>query len=129
MHPEGRVPVLARRGVVLDGALIGAISFEDGRLEVDPIRLAIHSVEPGSAAEALDMNPGDIVQTVDGRRFDSLDPLIAYLEGREPSVPVKVVFRRSSPSYNRWTEFHVRELPGEGIELVGPDPRTLSGGH
>ena len=129
VQPEWRVPVLARRGVILDGALIAPMVFEDGAQEVDPLRLVVQSVEPGSAAASLDVEPMDIIHSVDGKRFDSLDALIGYLDGREPAAPVKLVFRRISPSFNRWTEFHVRELPGEETSTVGPETQAMSVGH
>jgi S1-C subfamily serine protease len=129
VRPEWRLPVLKRRGVILDGALIAPMVFEDGALEVEPARLVVQSVEPGSAAAALNVGPMDIIHSVDGKRFDRLDALIAYLEGREKVAPVNIVFRRSSPSVNRWMEFHTRELPGQEIRVVGAETLTSSSGH
>jgi len=127
VRPEWRVPVLARRGVILDGALIAPMTFEDGALEVDPARLVVQSVEPGSAAAAIDIGAMDIIRTVDGRRFDDLDALIGYLKGRQAASPVKVVFRRGSPNINRWSEYHERELPGKATSTVGPETQAMSG--
>ena len=125
-HPSLRPSVVARRGVSIDGALIAPIVFEDSTALSEPARLVVQSVAPGSAAEALAIGPLDVIHTVDGRRFDDLESLIGYLHQRPSGSPVRMVFRRMSPSVNRWYEFHVRDLPGTDTQIVGPETQLLS---
>lgn len=127
-HPDPRPSVLARRGVSVDGALIAPMAFDDTTALGEPARLIVHFVEDGSAAMSLDIQKLDIVQSVDGRPFDDLDSLIAYLDQHRNGRPVRVVFRRMSDSPTRWFELHVRELPNTDTHVVGPEPELLSTG-
>ena len=127
VRPNPRPSVVGRRGVSLDGALIAPFTIEDASPLNKPARLLVHSVEPGSAAHSLGMSTMDVIETIDGRRFDDLDALLGYLHGHEDGVTLRVVFRRFSPSYNRWFDLHVRDFPGEEKRLIGPDARLASG--
>lgn len=123
-----RPSVVQRQGIVVDGALIAAIALEDSAL-ADPARLFVQSVEPGSAAAARGFDKLDIVDTIDGRRFEDLKSLVSYLDGRDPKKPIRMVLRRWSESSTRWIEFHTRELPGEEIQQVGPEVHLVSEGR
>jgi S1-C subfamily serine protease len=112
--------------VSIDGALIAPIAIEDSTSLSEPGRLVVQSVAPGSAAEALGIGPMDVIHSIDGKRFDDLEVLIAYMTQRSSGSPVRIVFRRMSQSFNRWFEYHVRELPGESTQIVGPDTQLLS---
>ena len=125
--PIRRPSVIARRGVVLDGAVIAPIVFEDGRELTEPAQLVVQSVAPGSAAETLGLERMDIIHSVDGRPIDDLDALIARLGRHRAGTPIRVVFRRMSGAYDRWFELHLRDLPGDQISLLGAAPRLLTG--
>ena len=118
--------VTARRGVEVDGALVAPIEFDDEASLKEPVRLAVHSVEPGSAAEMLGLDRQDMLESVDGRAFTDLESLSGYLRQRPKGKPIKIVFRRWSPSNDRIFDYHVRELPGEDVEFVGPDPNLVT---
>ena len=118
-HPSYRASIVARRGVVIDGALIAPLAYEDSTVLRHSASLVVHSVDTGSAAEAVDLESADNVVTIDGRTFEGLDDLIAYLGDRKKGTPLKLVLTRLSPSHNRWFDYHVRELPGEDYEVVG----------
>jgi S1-C subfamily serine protease len=126
-RPNPRHSVVGRRGMVLDGALIAPFTIEDASPLTRSARLIVHSVEPGSAAQSLGMSAMDIIESIDGRRFADLDSLLGYLHGHEDGVTLRVVFRRFSPSYNRWFDLHVRDLPGAEKRLIGPDARLAGG--
>lgn len=123
-RPSRRPTTIERRGVSIDGALVAPIIFEDMPALSEPVRLLVHSVEPASAAEGLDFVAMDIIESIDGRRFGDLDSLLAYLRGRPAGAPLHVVFRRMSDIANTWFEYHVRDLPGREIEVVGPKPQA-----
>jgi len=119
-RPSRRPSVVARRGVSVDGALIAPMSFEDAAALSKAARLVVQSVEPGSSAEALGVESMDVVESVDGRSFDDLNGLLAYLRQHADRVPLHVVFRRASPSVNRWFELHARDLPGRETRVIEP---------
>ena len=125
--PIARPSVLARRGISIDGALIAPFDLDDAVALAEPAHLTIQSVAPGSAAEALGMEQMDIVHSIDGRSFADLDSLAAYLQGRPDDAKVRIVFRRFTSSDGRWLDFHLRELPGEDIQTVGPEAELLTG--
>lgn len=126
VKPARRPSVVDRRGIIVDGAVIAPIAFEDLSAVNEPAQLVVHSVEPGSPAEALGLGRMDIIYSVDGHAFD-LGALTTYMEHRRQGVPVRIVFRRFSDSVNRWFEFHARDLPGEQVRLIGAESRLLSG--
>ena len=126
-HPAARPSVLARRGISIDGALIAPLDLDDAMALAEPAHLTVQSVAPGSAAEALGMDAMDIVHSIDGRSFADLDSLAAYLQGRPEDAKVRIVFRRFTSNGARWLDFHLRELPGEDIQTVGPETELLTG--
>jgi len=124
--PVPRDPVIARRGVSVDGALLAPIYLEDDANLRDPARLVVQSVESSSAAEMLAVEEQDILQSVDGRPFTELDALARYLRQRPKSRPLKIVFRRWSGRDDRIFDYHVRVLPGDEVQVVGPEPGLVS---
>jgi S1-C subfamily serine protease len=127
--PARRPSVVARRGVSLDGALIAPIASEDSTALTEPAHLVVQSVEDGSTASAEDVEEMDILQTVDGLRFDDLDALVAYLDRHRNGPPLHIVFRRPGSNSNHWFTWHVRELPNTDTHIVGPEPELLSTGR
>lgn len=125
-HPTPRPPVTDRWAVSVDGALIAPIRFEDGAELSEPVSLIVHSVEPGSTAEALGLDQYDIVESVDGRAFSDLDTLLDYLNTRDPG-PLELVIRRWSVQEHRLFDYDSRELPGDDVHVVGPGPESKTG--
>ena len=122
--PELAPQVISERGLNLDGALIAPVVFVDGDTPARMRGLYVHSIEPGSAAEIEGLEQFDQIETIDGRAFDDLDALRAYVEGHRKDAVLKVVVARTSPYNDRWDDYHVRELPGEVVERVGaPEER------
>lgn len=126
--PALRPSVVARRGVSIDGALISTMAVEDSAAFSASTRLIVQFVEDGSAANSLEIQKLDILQSIDGRQIEDLDALTAYLD-QHRNKPVRAVFRRMSESPHRWFETHVRELPNEDTRVVGPDSELLSSDH
>jgi S1-C subfamily serine protease len=120
VRPEFYPPVIARRGVSIDGVLIAPHEFEDGAVLREPPRLIVHSVDPGSQAEMKDFQPQDYVQSVDGRRVDDLDSLLALVRGRPEGAALSFVLVRAGGGGRRITECQLRELPGTDVHVVGP---------
>jgi S1-C subfamily serine protease len=123
--PELRADLLDRRGISIDGARISPLEFDDQAVIPGRSTLLIHSVEPGSVASIRGLEAGDYVHEIDGRRFDSLDSLIAHVRSRA-GHPLTVVVRRSSPDSYRVFDYHLRELPGDDIKLIGPEGATTA---
>jgi S1-C subfamily serine protease len=122
VRPELYPPVTARRGLRVDGALIAPVMIEDSAVFRDLPRLVVQSIEPGSRAEALSIQSGDMLWSVDGRRVADLDSLTALIQGRTDGAPLTTLLLRGSGRNHRLFDCHVRELPGEDIQAVGPPP-------
>jgi S1-C subfamily serine protease len=120
VHPRLCLSVTERRGIRIDGALIAPFEIEDASSLLDVPGLRVQSVEPGSRAEALDLEPGDFVLSVDGRPVRDLDSLVALVLPRPRPTPLSVVLTRESARSHRIFDSHVRELPGADVHLVGP---------
>jgi len=119
-HPIPRQPLLERYGIMIDGALIAPVDFEDEPDSPEAVRLAVHFVQSASTALSLGIQQGDILYSVDGRRFNDLDALVAYLHGRPASKPLDVVLKRSSSAATSAFDYLARTLPYEQVQSVGP---------
>jgi S1-C subfamily serine protease len=117
--PSLREPLMARRGISVDGALVAEIPYEDALTLREPAPLLVQSVEPGSTAEMLGLAEQDIVRSVDGKRFEHIDRLIDYLLHRPKGRPLTIVVRRWSDEQTRIFDYHVRTLPGTEVSVVG----------
>jgi hypothetical protein len=120
VRPALREPITDRRGIWIDGALIGTLDVDDDPDSIGARPLILHSVAPSSAASSLELGSLDIVHRLDGRAFTSLDSLISYVQSRPPR-PLRLEVRRGSGNTYRNFEYHARELPGEDVKLVGPE--------
>jgi PDZ domain-containing secreted protein len=83
-------------------------------------------VDPGSAAEALGLEAGDLIDTIDGQRFQTLDALIGHLRQRELGKSIPVTLRRWSQELQVVFDYHVRDLPAESFEVFGPGDESVS---
>ena len=126
-RPESRPSMVDRQGVVIDGAVIAPVTYDDAAMMVDPARLAVHSVEPGSRAETVDVQSMDYVESSDGRPVTELDDLIKRLGSHRAGEPIHLVLARQTDDPHRWFDLQTRELPGDEIRVVGRDSRLLSG--
>lgn len=126
--PALRPSLVNRSGVSIDGALFSTVGYEDGMGELLGTHLMIESVEPSSASEMSSLQECDMLYRVDGRRFDEVKALSAYLKER-PAGPIAIVVRRSSNDFYRVYDYHYRELPGEDIKWIGPDPDAVVAGR
>ncbi len=126
VRPEPRPSTVARWGVSVDGALIADFPFEDGAVFAKAPRLMVHSVEDGSMASSLDIQEGDLIESVDGRPVIALPALSKYLAGRKSGRPLRLVLRRSGGSDRRIFGHQVRDLPGDEVELVGNPAHSVA---
>lgn len=118
VRPTLQPAILARRGVRIDGALLGPIAFEDERALTEPARLILHSVDPTSAAQTLGLQSYDVLSSLDGRTFSDLDSLAEYLRRRPRGQAIEIVLRRGTANLYRYWDYHFRTLPGDEIKMV-----------
>ena len=126
-HPELAQSVLDRRALLLDGAMIAPVRLNDAAMLNDVPPFMVQSVEPGSPAQALQIGPSDMVETVDGRRFASIDSLATYLRQRPKQTPAKFLMRRWSPNAQTAFEYLVRDFPAEDLRWVGTEAPVALG--
>jgi serine protease Do len=119
VRPQFRGSLTDRRGVRIDGALFAVAELDSPKEIGSPLVLAIHSVEPGSEAEAHGLTDGDFLVQLDGRRFDDIGSMYAYVKGRETKDAISLVLRRGSTLSRRVFEYHVRRLSGSEILPIG----------
>jgi len=118
--PQATPPVVERRAVNIDGALIGPVAYEDAKALREPACIIVQSVEPGSTAEMAGIEQQDILRSVDKKEFEDFDHLVAYLKSRSSNAPLSMVFCRWSGEDSRIFDYLVRELPGDDMQMVGP---------
>jgi S1-C subfamily serine protease len=122
--PQAAEPVVERRGVDIDGALIGPVSYEDAKALKEPASIIVQSVEPGSTAEMAGIEQQDILRSVDRKQFEDFDHLVAYLKARTSNAPLSMVFCRWSGEDSRIFDYLIRQLPGDDMRLVGPEGKS-----
>lgn len=95
-----------------------ANSLENSKLHNEQIRIT--GVLPDSSAEFAGFKPGDIIISIDGKKFDNLENIIDYNKSR---VGQKVTFeleRGSQIIFRDVTPDATREAPvGFGLEKIG----------
>jgi S1-C subfamily serine protease len=111
----GAPAIVERRGLTVAGALFAdAEPMTHGHLSPD-YALMVHSVEPGSEAQVLDVQAFDVLVSADGVPVPSLEAL-ASLRARARSAgrPLRLMLLRFAPeSEVNLFEFHGRSLPVE----------------
>ena len=123
LHPA----VTKQRGLRIDGALLAPLAIDDWALFGTTPRLVVKSVAPGSQAEALAFEAGDVLWSVDGGAVFDLDSLAARVAARPAGAPLALVLLRAAGRPWRLVDWHARELPGEEVRMVGaaPGPAAL----
>jgi S1-C subfamily serine protease len=125
VKPNWREHTVARRGLLLDGALIAPLAMDYERDLTAPPELIVHSVDPSSTAAALGIEEQDELLSVDGLPFHDIDALSTHLGARKSGARVRLMLRRASLQTRRWHDYHARVLPGEDVSIVGgADART-----
>ena len=126
-RPQWMPLLIDRRGLLVDGALVAPVQMEDDGFRARPTGLIIHSVEPGSTAEARGIAEQDELLSVDGQMIADIHGLRQYLATRDHAQPVRILLRRSSDQLRRWSDIHVRELPGANVQLIGGGDTQTAG--
>jgi S1-C subfamily serine protease len=124
--PEFAERTTEQRGLIVDGALIAKFAYDDEASVEGPGGLIVHSTEPGSAAQMLGLQGGDVLYRLDGRSFTDLDSLTTYVHARAGKGPMKAVFRRFSPAARLIFDYIARELPNEDVRTVSPDSSPVA---
>jgi serine protease Do len=71
----------------------------------------IAGVEPGSPAEAAQLEPGDLIETLDGREADGVDTLTRLLAGSSPGASLRLGLRRGGQLQDRTLTIGERPRP------------------
>ncbi len=95
-------PPLSREAITLSGMLIAERDVLDAESSDMPM-LQVEHVKTGEGAERAGFRLGDMLEDVEGRRFDSVRALHAWLAGRPADENLKLLVRRRAPFSTRRT--------------------------
>lgn len=93
---------LMKEAVVVSGMLIDEQDMADAEASSMPALQIIH-IKRGEAAELAGLRVGDMIDDVNGRRFDTVRDLHAWLSARPDGESVKLLVRRRAFSASRRT--------------------------
>jgi S1-C subfamily serine protease len=113
--------ITERKGVYASGILFAPAPFVDNRtLNLDK-PLMVHSLEPGSLGESLEIEKWDFLVEIDGRPVHGLRDLYERLETAQRSKkPVSIMLKRWSDSHNRLYDFVERMVWLDDLIFVSP---------
>lgn len=95
-------PPLSREAMAFSGMLIAERDYVDSEASSLPV-LQIEHVKRGEAAERAGLRVGDMLEDLDGRRFDSVRDLHSWLSTRPEGADLKILVRRYAFSATRRT--------------------------
>ena len=93
---------LLKEAVVASGMLIEQQDMADAEASTMPM-LQITHIKRGEAAELAGLRVGDMIDDVNGRRFDTVRDLHAWLSAQPEGEAVKLLIRRRAFSATRRT--------------------------
>jgi serine protease Do len=113
---------LKRQAIAFSGMLVTERQALDSETSALPA-LRIEFIKQGETAARAGFQPWDLLETVDGRRFSSLDELHAFLKAQPATRRLPVLVRRHVASFDRriGAEYH-------RFEIAAQDPRLLTAG-
>jgi serine protease Do len=116
--------ITERTGIYASGILFAQAPLIDNReLNLDR-PLMVHSLEPGSLGESLEIQKWDILTKVDGQYVHGLDDLYQRLEAAQRAdKPVSIVLKRWSGANNRVYDYVSRMVWLEELKLIPPASR------
>ncbi|MBM3524848.1 MAG: hypothetical protein FJX57_18020, partial [Alphaproteobacteria bacterium] len=110
--------VTDRTGVRVSG-LIVAPPGEPDAFEINPDGLlVIHSVDQSSTAALSGLLPGDVIHSINGRRFSDTGEFFRWLEGLPRDSRLRLVLRRSARARHLFYEYHFKTIPLTAPRIV-----------
>jgi regulator of sigma E protease len=100
-------------------ALYKNLGFRPFEPEIAPV---VERLEPGSAAEAAGIQPGDRIVSADGTKMDSWRQWVEYVRAR-PETPIRVVLDRSGVNIDAEVRPRAVDSPEGKIGRIGATVR------
>ncbi len=126
MRPVVSTP--ARGGIHVSGALFAAMPWVEMREVMDKhMGLMVHYIEPGSAADAQQIRPMDMLLSVDGQPAPDVDTLHRLLsEAEKANRPARIKLLRLSDIENSFFVYVERPMPVTGLRRIngGNEPSS-----
>ena len=110
----------ARGGIHVSGALFAAMPWVEMREVMDKhMGLMVHYIEPGSAADAQQIRPMDMLLSVDGQPAPDIDTLHRLLtEAEKANRPARIKLLRLSDIENNFFVYVERPMPVTGLRRI-----------
>ena len=110
----------ARGGIHVSGALFAAMPWVEMREVMDKhMGLMVHYIEPGSAADAQQIRPMDMLLSVDGQPAPDVDTLHRLLsEAEKANRPARIKLLRLSDIENNFFVYVERPMPVTGLRRI-----------
>jgi S1-C subfamily serine protease len=115
---------LARRGVLIDGALFAASNHADIDTLADAPKLMVHFVAPGSLAERQGLEPYDHIVSVDGEPVQTAEELLELLRAERAHAQASLEMLRFVEVEDRFTEYVIARLPGRSSQWISARPQS-----
>ncbi len=110
--------IVNRKGIMVSGMLISDFWFRDMSVLNLP-KFYIHFVKPGSLVEGLLIDAGDYLESVDGKKFKTLESLHSYLkEHKGKEIKIKIT-STGGPDENYYFTHYEHTLPVKGLRFLG----------
>ncbi|MEK6770452.1 MAG: trypsin-like peptidase domain-containing protein [Pseudomonadota bacterium] len=110
----------ARGGIHVSGALFADMPWVEMREVLDKrMGLMVHYIEPGSAADAQQIRPMDMLLSVDGQPAPDIDTLHRLLtEAEKANRPARIKLLRLSDIENNFFVYVERPMPVTGLRRI-----------
>ena len=113
--------IVNRKGVMVSGMLISNYWYRDMAVKNLP-RLKMHFVKQGSLAEGLLIEPGEYLELIDGKSFDTLEILYSYLKEREgKEIKIKTA-STGGTNANYYLSHYEHNLRVKDLSFLGGPP-------
>ena len=117
--------VSAAMGAEKPRAMFGVVTAENPEARQGGV--LVQAVSPGSPAEALNLKPGDRIESLNGQRVNSREEMRSILRGLAPGMAVELVYYSAGSPEPTSTRVTLAERPAR-VKSAPDNPGAAVGG-